>query len=44
MYKANFDKLRVIMDVIIPAPACLENVNKATKAHVIAICSALCIL
>jgi len=44
MYKANFDKLRVIMDIIIPAPVSLESDILATEAHVLAVRSAPCIL
>jgi hypothetical protein len=43
MYEANFDNLRVIMDGIIPAQAHLKSNNEATKGHVLAVCSALCI-
>jgi hypothetical protein len=43
MYEANFDKLRVIMDVIIPAQARLKSDKHATEAHVLALRSAFCI-
>jgi len=43
IYEANFDKLRVIMDVIIPAQARLKSEKYATEAHVLAVRSALCI-
>jgi hypothetical protein len=43
MYRANFDTLRVIMDVIIPAQAGLESDKSATKAQVLAVHRALCI-
>jgi len=43
MYEANFDKLQVIMNVIIPAQVCLKSDKEATEAHVLAVRSALCI-
>jgi len=43
IYEANFDKLRVIMDVIIPAQARLKSEKYATEAHVLAVRSTLCI-
>jgi len=43
MYEANFNKLRVIMDVIIPAQGRLKSNKSATEAHVLAVFSALCI-
>jgi len=44
MYEANFDKLRVIMDVIIPAQACFKGGKYATEMHVLAVCGSFCIL
>jgi len=44
MYEANFDKLRVIMDVIIPAQARLKSGKYTTEAHVLAVCSSFRIL
>jgi len=41
MYEANFDKLRVIIDVIIPAQARLKSDKSATEAHVLAVPTAL---
>jgi len=43
MYEANFDKLQVIMDVIISAQAGTKSNKYATEAHVLGVCSALCI-
>jgi hypothetical protein len=43
MYEANFDKLRVIMDDIIAAQACLNSDKSTTEAHVLAVCGSLCI-
>ena len=41
IFEAYFDKLRVIMDVVIPAQAGRKSDKKATEVHVLAVRSIL---